>query len=71
MTQNILPSKKVGENLKNLIKESKFKTQINFADAMFVDDSTVRKWIRRGVHSIDLIMDIAEKLEIDFLELLK
>lgn len=71
MTQNSLPSKKVGENLKNLIKESKFKTQINFADAMHVDDSTVRKWISRGIQSIDLIMDIAEKLEIDFLELLK
>lgn len=71
MTQNILPSKKVGENLKNLIKESKFKTQINFADAMFVDDSTVRKWISRGIQNINLIMDIAEKLEIDFLELLK
>ena len=71
MTQNILSSKKVGENLKNLIKESKFKTQIKFADAMHVDDSTVRKWISRGVHDIDLVMNIAETLEIDFLELLK
>lgn len=71
MTQNKLPSKKVGENLKNLIKESKFRTQANFAERMYVDDSTVRKWISHGIQNINLIMEIADLLEIDFLELLK
>lgn len=71
MTQKKLPSKKVGENLKNLIKESKFRTQANFAEHMYVDDSTVRKWLSHGIQNINLIMEIADLLEIDFLELLK
>lgn len=64
-------SEHVGRKLKILIKESKFITQENFADAMDVDATTVRRWISRGVKDINLIEEIADMLELDFWELLK
>lgn len=65
------PAERVGKNLKNLIKLSEFKTQENFAYAMNVDPTTVRKWLYKGVSNINLIYDIADVLDIDFMELLK
>ena len=65
-------SEKVGANLKNLIKTSKFKTQEKFAtEGMHVDPVTVRRWIAHGVKDIDTIYEISLVLEIDFKELLK
>ena len=64
-------SEHVGRKLKILIRKSKFITQENFADAMKVDATTVRRWISRGVKDINLIVEIADMLEIDFWELLK
>lgn len=71
MTRKKLQSEIVGENLKLQIKKSKFKTQENFANAKSVDATTVRRWIKHGVRDIDVIVEIAELLEIDFWELLK
>lgn len=62
---------KVGQNLKKLISESKFRTQVNFADVMGCDDSTVRRWIKHGIDSLTTLGQIADVLEIDLKELLK
>ena len=63
---------KVGQNLKKFISESKYKTQVSFAeDGMGQDPSVIRRWIKHGVNSLSTIMYIAEVLEIDFMELLK
>ncbi|MBE6143752.1 MAG: helix-turn-helix transcriptional regulator [Erysipelotrichaceae bacterium] len=67
MTQYL--SQRVGKNLKNLIKVSKYKTQDNFASVMNVDPTTVRRWIALGVKDVNTIEEIANKLDIDFMEL--
>lgn len=67
MTQYL--SQRVGKNLKNLIKVSKYKTQDNFASIMNVDPTTVRRWIALGVKDVNTIEEIANKLDIDFMEL--
>ena len=72
MAQKITLAERAGKNLKNLIKASVFKTQDEFAvKAMMVDPSTVRRWIAHGIRDINLLEEIAEALEIDFIELLK
>lgn len=70
MTQFNTLSKKVGRNLKNLIKQSKFVTQEKFALEMNVDPATVRRWISNGIKNLDVIEEIANKLGVDFYELL-
>ena len=63
---------KVGQNLKKAISNSKFKTQVSFAnDGMGQDPAVIRRWIKHGVNSLSTLMYIAEVLEIDFMELLK
>ena len=72
MTQKITLSKRIGRNLKNQIKASKYKTQDRFAtEAMYVDPSTVRRWIANGIKDVNTLEEIARALEIDFMELLK
>ena len=63
-------AERVGKNLKYLIKKSKYKTQDKFAiEAMHVDPSTVRRWISQGIRDINVIEEIAEVLEVDFVRL--
>ena len=63
---------KVGQNLKKAISNSKFKTQVSFAEnGMGQDPATIRRWIKHGVNNISTLMYIADVLEIDFMELLK
>lgn len=71
MTQNLTPAERVGKNLKNLIKQSQFRTQENFAYEMYVDPVTVRRWIAHGIKDINLICEIAKMFDVDFQELLK
>ena len=72
MTQKFTLAKRVGLNLKNLIKNSVYKTQDKFAiEAMFVDPSTVRRWISNGIRDLNLIEQIADIFDIDFMELFK
>ena len=71
MTQRLSLAKRVGKNLKNLIKNSKYKTQDKFAEVMYVDPSTVRRWIANGIRDLNLIEQIMEKFDIDFIELFK
>ena len=72
MARELRLAERVGKNLKNLIKKSVYKTQDEFAiNAMMVDPSTVRRWIAHGIRDINLIEEIADVLDIDFMELLK
>ena len=70
-TQNLLPAEKAGKNLKNLIKQSQYRTQDKFAYAFGSDPSTVRRWIHNGINNVNTIKQIADFLDVDFLELLK
>ena len=72
MTQKLTLAERAGKNLKNLIKESEFKTQENFAnEGIGVDPVTVRRWIAHGIKDINTIQEIADIFGIDFMELLK
>lgn len=72
MIRNTLSAgERAGKKLKNLIKESKFKTQERFAEEMSVDPTTVRRWIAYGVNQLDTIEELAEHLDVDFMEFLK
>lgn len=72
MTQQLTLAERAGKNLKNLIKNSEYKTQDRFAtEGMFVDPATVRRWIAHGIKDINLIAEIAEIFGVDFQELLK
>ena len=70
-TQNLSLAEKAGKNLKNLIKQSQYRTQENFAIQFSTDPSTVRRWIHNGINNINTIKQIADFLDVDFLELLK
>ena len=72
MTQQLTLAEKAGKNLKNLIKNSEYKTQERFAtEGMFVDPVTVRRWIAYGIKDINTIQEIAEIFGVDFMEILK
>ena len=72
MTQETNRLTKVGQNLKKCISESKYKTQVAFAnEGMNQDPSLIRRWIKYGVNKITTLEEIAKVLEIDFFELLK
>ena len=65
-------AEKAGKNLKNLIKNSEYKTQERFAvEGIHVDPVTVRRWIAYGIKDINLISEIADIFGVDFKELLK
>ena len=56
-----------GANLKRLIKNSKYKTQEEFAFRFGTDVRTVGRWIRGGINSIATIQQIAVFFGIDAL----
>ena len=59
-----------GKKLKNHIKNSEFRTQEKFANAMHVDPVTVRRWIAHGIAKIDLIQEIANIFGMSFIDFL-
>lgn len=61
----------IGHRLKEFIKYSPFKTQTKFAEEFGADPATIRKWIHNGIDSITTIEQIAEKLDIDIMKLIK
>ena len=56
-----------GANLKRLIKNSKYKTQEEFAFEFGTDVRTVGRWIRRGICSLATIQQIAAFFGVDAL----
>lgn len=66
MEQNIKDLSLVaGANLKRLIKNSKYKTQEEFAFEFGTDVRTIRRWVNKGIKNLDTIQQIAAFFDID------
>lgn len=63
-------SKIAGENLKCLIKETKYRTQEEFAYAFGVETRTLSRWLNQGVKDIDTLEQLASFLSVDITDLL-
>ena len=68
---NTIDYKKIGSNIERLIKESRFKTAQSFALECDRNPITVKRWIQDGVDNINIINEIATKLDIDAMAILK
>ena len=62
-------SARAGKNLKRIIKEKGF-TQEQFAEQMYVDPTTVRRWLAHGIKDIDTIYTIARFFDINVMDIL-
>ena len=60
---------RIGSNLKHLIRESEYRTQEAFAEAVGADVRTVRRWVQK-LDSISTVVYIAEVLDVDVMALL-
>ena len=58
-----------GANLKRLIKNSKYKTQEEFAFEFCTDVRTVGRWANKGIKNLDTIQQIAAFFGVDALTL--
>lgn len=56
-----------GANLKRLIKNSKYKTQEEFAFAFGTDVRTVGRWVNKGIKNLDTLQMIADFFNVDAL----
>lgn len=54
-----------GANLKRLIKNSKYKTQEEFAFEFGTNVRTVGRWVNKGIKNLDTIQQIAAFFDID------
>lgn len=70
MVQDDSLSVRAGKNLKRIIKEKGF-TQEKFAEKMYVDPTTVRRWLANGIKDIDTIQRIAGFFGIELEDILK
>ena len=60
------PALLAGANLKRLIKNSRWKTQEEFAFEFGTDVRTVGRWIRGGINSLATIQQLAVFFDIDW-----
>jgi len=60
---------RAGKNLKRLIKERHY-TQEQFAELIYADPTTVRKWLKYGINSIDTLDVIAKLFGISVMDIL-
>ena len=58
-------SKIVGANLKREIRQSRYRTQENFAFEFGAETRTVNRWLNEGLRDVDMAEEIAEFLEIE------
>ena len=56
-----------GANLKRLIKNSKYKTQEEFAFEFGTDVRTIGRWVNKGIKNLDTIQQIAAFFDVDAL----
>ena len=56
-----------GANLKRLIKNSKYRTQEEFAFEFGTDVRTVGRWVNKGIKNLDTIQQITDFFGIDAL----
>ena len=64
-------AQRAGKKLKILIKQSKWKTQKNFANELGVHPSTVRRWIYKGIDNLNTVFFIVSVMKIEYEDLLK
>ena len=56
-------------NLKREIRQSRYRTQENFAFEFGAEPRTVSRWLNEGLRDMDVAQEIAELLEIEVLGL--
>ena len=56
-----------GANLKRLIKNSKYKTQEEFAFEFGTDVRTIGRWVNKGIYDIRILQELSKIFDIDFL----
>ncbi|MBO5287511.1 MAG: helix-turn-helix transcriptional regulator [Clostridia bacterium] len=59
-----------GDNLREIIKKSRWKTQEKFAEAKCVDVKTVNRWVNGGINRFDLAEELADFIGIDVYSLI-
>lgn len=64
-------SKIAGENLKRLIKQTKYKTQEEFAFAFGAETRTLSRWLNQGIKDIDTLEQLADFISVNVVDLLK
>ena len=60
-----------GENVKRLIKESRYRTQEGFAYAFGAELRTVNRWLNIGIKQIDTLQEIADFFSVEIPTLLQ
>ena len=60
-----------GENVKRLIKESRYRTQEGFASAFGAELRTVNRWLNIGIKQIDTLQEIADFFSVEITILLQ
>ena len=70
MMQKESLSVKAGKNLKRIIKDNGL-TQDEFARQMFVDPTTVRRWLANGIDKVSILEQIANFFDISVGDILK
>ena len=69
MMQKESLSSKAGKNLKRIIKERGL-TQEQFAKQMYVDPTTLRRWLAHGIDKMSTIEEIMKIFNIDVMDIL-
>ena len=69
MMQTDSLSVRAGKNLKRIIKEHGL-TQEKFAGQMFVDPTTVRRWLSNGIDKLSILEEIAKFFDISVTDIL-
>ena len=64
-------SKIAGENLKRLIKQTRYKTQEEFAFAFGAETRTLSRWLNQGIKDIDTLEQLANFISVNVVDLLK
>ena len=58
---------KAGQKLRQLIQEN-FRTQDEFAERYGMELRTVSRYINNGINKIDVIQELADFFQVDFIE---
>ena len=69
MVQNDSLAVHAGKNLKRIIKEHGL-TQEEFAELMYVDPTTVRRWLANGIDKLSIIEQIVKLFNMDVSDIL-
>lgn len=70
MMQNDSLPVRAGKNLKRIIKEHGL-TQEQFAEQIYVDPTTVRRWLSHGIDKMSTIEEIIKLFNISVYDILK